>query len=231
MPPDGILPGAKFTLRPSHALSCTGSVTARHSSSGRQPNFAAWYKEWNYRTVADGGTYIQLGGHHIALQQARHSFKTAPSHGSICTPSNTWFWAHITQHPKQHLDQFSHFCTVDDRRPILYNGLTFPLKIVPSHMGSGPHLTHGSLGPLSPHTKRNLDRFSGFCRAHDHETDRVTDRPTTDHDALSVIIGCTYIPNTGIQPNNSSLITPNLLYLSFSFSSSSSSRKLSASRE
>jgi len=25
-----------------------GSVTARHSSSGHQPNFAAWYKEWNY---------------------------------------------------------------------------------------------------------------------------------------------------------------------------------------
>jgi len=25
-----------------------GSVTARHSSSGREPNFVAWYKEWNY---------------------------------------------------------------------------------------------------------------------------------------------------------------------------------------
>jgi len=44
--PDGILPGAagaKFTLRPSLALSNIGSVTARHSSSGRQSNFAAWY--------------------------------------------------------------------------------------------------------------------------------------------------------------------------------------------
>ena len=39
---------AKFTLRPSFAFSYIGSVTARHSSSGRQPNFAAWYKEWNY---------------------------------------------------------------------------------------------------------------------------------------------------------------------------------------
>jgi len=38
--PDGILPGAKFTLRPSLAFSYIGSVTARHSSSGRQPNFA-----------------------------------------------------------------------------------------------------------------------------------------------------------------------------------------------
>jgi len=34
----GILPDAKFTLRPSLALSYIGSVTARHSSSGRQPN-------------------------------------------------------------------------------------------------------------------------------------------------------------------------------------------------
>jgi len=37
----GSLPGAKFTLRPKLALSYFGSVTARHSSSGRQPNFAA----------------------------------------------------------------------------------------------------------------------------------------------------------------------------------------------
>jgi len=44
-PGDGIFPGAKFTLRPSLAFSYIGSVTARYSSSGRQPNFAAWYKE------------------------------------------------------------------------------------------------------------------------------------------------------------------------------------------
>jgi len=29
-----------------------GSVTARHLSSGRQPNLVAWYKEWNYGTFA-----------------------------------------------------------------------------------------------------------------------------------------------------------------------------------
>jgi len=47
----GILPGAKFTLRPSLAFSI-GSITARHSSIEHQPNFAAWYKEWNYGTFA-----------------------------------------------------------------------------------------------------------------------------------------------------------------------------------
>jgi len=40
---NGILLRAKFTLRPSLALSYIGSVTARHSSSGRQRNFAALY--------------------------------------------------------------------------------------------------------------------------------------------------------------------------------------------
>jgi len=63
--PDRILPGAKFTLRPSLAFSYIGSVTARHSISGSQPNFAAWYKEWNYLTFAEGATYIRQGGHHV----------------------------------------------------------------------------------------------------------------------------------------------------------------------
>ena len=63
--PETILPGAKFTLRPSLAFSYIGSVTARHFSSGHQPNFAAWYKEWNYRTFAEGATYIRQGGHHV----------------------------------------------------------------------------------------------------------------------------------------------------------------------
>jgi len=42
-----------------------GSITAQYSNSGRQSNFASWYKEWNYETFADGTTYIRLGGHHV----------------------------------------------------------------------------------------------------------------------------------------------------------------------
>jgi len=48
LPHNGILPGSKFTLRPSLALSYIGSLTARHSSSGHQPNFA---------TLSRGGHY------------------------------------------------------------------------------------------------------------------------------------------------------------------------------
>ena len=62
---DRILPGAKFTLCPSLVFSYIGSVTARHSSIRRQSTFAAWYKEWNYGTFAEGATYIRHGGHHV----------------------------------------------------------------------------------------------------------------------------------------------------------------------
>ena len=68
LPPSRILPAAEFTSHPSLAFSYIGSATARHSSSGRQPNFAAWYKEWNCGTFAEGATYIQLGGHHVGYQ-------------------------------------------------------------------------------------------------------------------------------------------------------------------
>jgi len=65
LPPNGLLPAAKFTLHPGLAFSYIGSVTGCHLSSGWQPNFVAWYKEWNYGTFAQGATYIQLGGHHV----------------------------------------------------------------------------------------------------------------------------------------------------------------------
>jgi len=61
-------PCAKFTLRSSLAFSYIASVTARHSSSGRHPNFAAWYKEENYGTFTDGATYIRLGGRHVGYR-------------------------------------------------------------------------------------------------------------------------------------------------------------------
>jgi len=41
LPRSGNLPSAKLTLRPKLALFYFDSVTAQHSSSGRQPNFAA----------------------------------------------------------------------------------------------------------------------------------------------------------------------------------------------
>jgi len=42
-------------------------IAQQHSSRGCQSNFAAWYKEWNYRTFAEGAAYIRLRGHHVLV--------------------------------------------------------------------------------------------------------------------------------------------------------------------
>jgi len=47
-----------------------GSVTARHWNSGRQLNFAAWYKEWNYGTFAP---------HHFQQRALAPIFRGRPS--------------------------------------------------------------------------------------------------------------------------------------------------------
>jgi len=63
---------AKFTLRPSFSFSYLTNVTARHSSSGYQPDFVACYKDWNYGTFAEappifGWAAIMLGSAHILV--------------------------------------------------------------------------------------------------------------------------------------------------------------------
>jgi len=60
--PRGILRGAIFTLCPSLAFSSIGSVTARHSSSGRQPNFTVWDMEGNYGTFVPRLCHLCLAG-------------------------------------------------------------------------------------------------------------------------------------------------------------------------
>jgi len=65
LPSVKILPGAKFTLRLSLAFLYIGSVTALHSSSGRQPNSGVVELKWNYWTFVEGATYIWQDGHHV----------------------------------------------------------------------------------------------------------------------------------------------------------------------
>ena len=69
LPPNGIF--QVHNLCPHLVLSYIGSVTAWHSSSGHQPNFAAWYKECNYGMVTEGATYIRLAA--ITLGIGPHS--------------------------------------------------------------------------------------------------------------------------------------------------------------
>jgi len=59
--------GAKFILR--LAFSYIRSVTARHLSSGRLPNFAAWYKEWDYGTFTEGAPILGKAAITLGIRQ------------------------------------------------------------------------------------------------------------------------------------------------------------------
>jgi len=100
--------------------------------------------------------------------------------------------------PKRRLDRFSRFCT-DDRRVSLYftMGRPFPLKIAPSHGGSGPSSNTwfpGSTPVLNPNGI-SIDAAI-FARLIS-----VTDRPI-DHATRLVTIGRIYVRSTAMRPNN-----------------------------
>ena len=59
--PDGILSGANFILRPSLAFSYIGGVTARHSSSGRQPKFGGVVQGMELRNFRRGRHLYSAG--------------------------------------------------------------------------------------------------------------------------------------------------------------------------
>ena len=95
---------------------------------------------------------------------------------------------HKSPNPKQHLDQFSRFCTAHGRVSRYFiMGRPFPPQNCPFAWGDlVPHLTDGSLGPPKSTSQTYLDQFSGFCRAHNR--DRLT-----DHTTSSVTIDCIYV--------------------------------------
>jgi len=102
------------------------------------------------------------------LYNGRPFPQTLPIPRGIWTPPNMIPRAYPSQQPKRYLARFSRFCT-DDHRVSLYTlqwDASFPLKIVPSHGGSGPHLIHSFLCPPESSTQTHLDRFIRFCRAH-----------------------------------------------------------------
>jgi len=65
LPTVGILPDAKFTLRPTLAFSLAALLHSTPPASMSQALIAACYKEWNYGTFTEGATYIWLGSHHV----------------------------------------------------------------------------------------------------------------------------------------------------------------------
>ena len=103
--------------------------------------------------------------------------KMSPSRGAIWTPLIRGFLNlpdSSTQPAPQSVPPFLH--SSRQSVPILYNYWPpFPLKIAPSHGGSGPPSMVSWAHP-SLQSKRHLDRFSYFCRAFlcDRQTDRQT---------------------------------------------------------
>ena len=75
LPLDGILPGAKFTSRPSLAFSYIVSATARHSNSGRQPNCGVVqgmelrkFRRWHHLYLAAGAAIMWGIGPHSSFR-------------------------------------------------------------------------------------------------------------------------------------------------------------------
>jgi len=55
-------------------------------------------------------------------------------------------WAYPSPQPKQYLKRFSHFCRADGKASLYFTmGYSSPLKIAPSHWGSGPTLPNTKL--------------------------------------------------------------------------------------
>ena len=73
LPPNGILTAAsRLASKSCVSLYKHRSVTARHSSSGRQPTFVAWYNlqgmELRNFHRGQGATNMRLGGHHVGYR-------------------------------------------------------------------------------------------------------------------------------------------------------------------
>jgi len=87
--------------------------------------------------------------------------------------------AQTSPNRKRHLNRFSRFRTDHDRASLYFTmGGPFPLKIVPSHWGSGPPLIRGSLSHPSPHSiSIGWAVFAEFTEVTDIQTDRHTGRP------------------------------------------------------
>jgi len=103
-----------------------------------------------------------------------------PWGGEYEPPSNTWFSGPIKVHnPKGISTDSAVFAQTTAECPnTLQWDTPSPLKIAPSHGGSGPHLIHGSLGPPESSTQTASQLLQAFSQGSlVWQTDRPTDRP------------------------------------------------------
>jgi len=103
--------------------------------------------------------------------------------------------AHPSPQPKQHLEQFSRFCTAQGRES-LYFTMAFPLKL-PLPIGDlNPHLTHDSVDPRESSTQMASQSVQPFLQG--------WLLWQSDHTAHSVTLGHICIHSTAMWPKNGS---------------------------
>jgi len=110
------------------------------------PKCNAWFLGFTQLIIRNA---ILIGSGIFAELTAQLSYgpplpQKAPVHGGSGPIKYMVRWANPTQQPKRHLHQFIYFCPAHCR---MSSGMFFSLKIAPSNEGSGPQLTHASLGP------------------------------------------------------------------------------------
>ena len=109
-------------------------------------------------------------------------------------PSNRGIWTHVTHYSLDSLGPSKPIIQTVSRSvrpfwhrwpqsvPILYSGTPFPLKIAPSHGGSGPQLVHSCLSPPESSTQTAFRSVQTFLQgSRSCQTDRPTDRQTRLH--------------------------------------------------
>jgi len=101
--------------------------------------------------------------------------KIALAHGRSGPVKYMLLWAHPTQHPKWHLDQFSHFCTVYGRESLYFTWTTpSPIKIAPLHGASGPSSNTWFLGSTQVQNPNGILISSAIFAGLTIVTDRQT---------------------------------------------------------
>jgi len=107
-------------------------------------------------------------------------------------------WAILSPQSKQHHDWFSCFRIGDCRVSLYFTmGRPSPLKIAPSHEGSGPPSNTWFPGPTQVLNPNGISISSAiFARLLVWWTDRPTDR-STDHATRLITIDRIYIRSTG----------------------------------
>jgi len=119
-------------------------------------------------------------------------------------------WGHLNQHPIQHLDTFSHFCTAYGRELLYFTmGRHSRPKIAAYHGAMWTHLIRDTQFLNRNSMSIGSAVFAGLISVTDRQTDRQT-----DHATRSVTIGRIYICSTVMRPkspNNKNVFSVTLL--------------------